>query len=270
MTTAEPPTGVFTGHTVAITGGAGDIGLATAHHLGGLGARIVLLDIDEDALTAAAGALEDARVPAVIRVCDVTDASQVDDVVTDLAAELGTIRYLFNNAGYQGSFAPTHTYALDDFERVMHINVTGAFIVLAAFARHLVAAGGGAIVNTASMAGVRGSPNMIAYATSKAALIGMTRTASKDLAPHGIRVNAISPGYLGPGAMWTRQVEHQAGVDSQYFDADPDVVAGQMTGAIPLRRPGHLREIPGTVAFLLSDDASYITGVDIPIAGGLV
>ncbi len=260
----------FSGHTVAVTGGAGDIGRTVARHLGDLGARIVLLDADAERLAAAAGGLSEDGVDADPVVCDVTDADGVDRAVAELAGRCGPIRYLFNNAGYQGVFTPTHTYPVADFERVMQINVTGAFIVLRAFSAHMVAEGGGAIVNTASMAAFSGPPNMIAYATSKAALIGMTQTASKDLAPHGVRVNSISPALIGPGALWTRQVELQAAAGSQYFDTDADVVARQMISGVPMGRYGALEEIPGTVAYLLSESASYITGINITIAGGLL
>lgn len=260
----------FTGHTVAVTGGAGDIGRAVARHLGGLGARIALLDVDAEKLAAVAGELSEGGLVVETAVCDVTVAEQVGRAVEDLAARCGPMQYLFNNAGYQGAFTPTHTYPVDDFERVMRINVTGVFIVLKAFAVHMIAAGGGSIVNTASMAAFSGPPNMLAYATSKAALIGLTQTASKDLAPHGVRVNAISPALIGPGVLWSRQVELQAAAGSQYFGPDIEVVARQMIDGVPMRRYGSLEEIPGTVAYLLSDSASYVTGINIPIAGGLL
>eukprot|EP00755_Sulcionema_specki_P011883 Sspe_Gene.8074::Locus_2751_Transcript_5_5_Confidence_0.250_Length_640::g.8074::m.8074 len=127
--------------------------------------------------------------------------------------------------------------------------------------------GGGAIVNTASMAAHSGPPNMIAYGTSKAAVLHMTRIAAKDYAPHNIRVNSVSPAFIGPGFMWTRQIELQAAADSQYYDKDPAVVAQQMVGSTPLRRYGLIDEVIGPVTFLLSDDASYLTGVDIQITG---
>jgi NAD(P)-dependent dehydrogenase (short-subunit alcohol dehydrogenase family) len=260
----------FTGHTVAITGGAGDVGRAIARHLGGHGARIALLDVDAARLSTAMTELADEGIETISAACDVTDPDAVEAVVEDLVGRCGTIRYLCNNAGYQGAFTPTHAYPVDDFEQVLRINVTGAFIVLRTFAAHMVDRGGGSIVNTASMAAFSAPPNMIAYATSKAAIIGMTQTASKDLAPHGVRVNAISPALIGPGALWTRQVEQQAAAGSQYFDTDPDVVARRMIEGVPMRRYGDLTEIPGTVAYLLSESASYVTGVNITIAGGLM
>ncbi|MEX1057018.1 MAG: SDR family oxidoreductase, partial [Natronospirillum sp.] len=200
----------FTGSSVVITGGAGDIGLATAIHLGHQGAQIGLLDIDATKLAAAAQRLRDQGITCATAECNVTESSQVEAALARFVEQFGVINCLFNNVGYQGDFAPVHNYELEDFSRVMSINVTGAFIVLKTFAQHMIVQGGGAIVNTASMAALGGPPNMIAYATSKAALLGMTLTAAKDLAPHNIRVNAISPAYMGPGFMWTRQVELQA------------------------------------------------------------
>ncbi|CAN5844539.1 MAG: SDR family oxidoreductase [Acidimicrobiia bacterium] len=126
----------------------------------------------------------------------------------------------------------------------------------------------GSVVNSASMAGVAGAPNMSAYSASKAAVIGLTLSAAKDLAPHGIRVNAVSPAFIGPGRMWTRQVEAQAIVGSQYYGTDPDEVAAQMIGQVPMRRFGTVGEVASSVMFLLSDDASYVTGVNLEIAGG--
>src|SRR2546423_28213 len=134
--------------------------------------------------------------------------------------------------------------------------------VLAAAARAMT---GGAIVNVASMAGVSGAPNMPAYSASKAAVIGLTKAAAKDLAPKSIRVNAVSPGFIGPGRMWERQVAAQAAAGSQSYAGD---VAEQMIGMVPLRRYGSVQEVAAVVAFLLSDDASYVTGVNVEVSGG--
>jgi NAD(P)-dependent dehydrogenase (short-subunit alcohol dehydrogenase family) len=118
------------------------------------------------------------------------------------------------------------------------------------------------------MAGVNGAPNMPAYAASKAAVLGLTKTASRDLAPHGIRVNAISPAFIGPGAMWDNQVARQAAAGSQYYDSDPEAVARQMIGMIPLRRYGAPSEVADVICYLASDRSSYLTGINVEIAGG--
>ena len=109
---------------------------------------------------------------------------------------------------------------------------------------------------------------MLAYAASKFAVIGMTQTAAKDLAPYRIRVNALSPSLIGPCRMWTRQTELQAAARSQYFDADPKVVEQQLVKSVPMRRLGSLEEVASGVAFLMSEEASYITGFNLEITGG--
>ncbi|MBD2232885.1 SDR family NAD(P)-dependent oxidoreductase [Phormidium tenue] len=257
----------FQGKTILITGGAGEIGKATAHRFAANGATIVLLDINEMRLAEVAQGLKDYGNPVYTIRCDVTDAQEVADVFAIAVEQVGQLDYVFNNAGYQGAFAKTDEYPEQDFQTVIDINVVGVFHILKTAAQHLRKTGG-AIVNMASHAGVDGPPNMLAYAASKFAVIGMTQTAAKDLAPYGIRVNALSPSLIGPGVMWTRQTELQAGVGSQYFDADPKVVEQQMLNSVPLRRLGRLEEVANGVAFLMSDEASYITGFNLDVTGG--
>lgn len=260
----------FQGQTALVTGGAGEIGLATAERLAREGAAIALLDVKEEALAKAKSRLSESGARVESYSCDVTDWNAVESAVSRVAAEFGSVELLFNNAGYQGEFKPTHAYPEEDFERVIQINLIGAFYVLKAVAAHMVEMKYGRIVNTASMAGVEGPPNMAAYGASKFGVVGLTQTASKDLALYNIRVNAISPAFMGPGYMWERQVQLQAEAGSQYFSADPKQVAQQMIGSVPMRRYGDITEIPGTVAFLMSDDSSYTTGVNVPISGGIL
>jgi 2-dehydro-3-deoxy-L-rhamnonate dehydrogenase (NAD+) len=257
----------FLGKTILITGGAGDIGRATAHRFAANGAGVVLLDLNQEKMTEVAHELQTHQKPVTTQLCDVTDAQSVAQAFSEAIKQVGPIHYIFNNAGYQGKFAKTDNYPEDDFARVININVVGVFHVLKTAAQHLRDMGG-AIVNMASHAGVDGPPNMLAYAASKFAVVGMTQTAAKDLAPYGIRVNALSPSLIGPGVMWTRQTELQAAVGSQYFDADPHVVEQQMINSVPMRRLGSLEEVANGVAFLMSDEASYITGFNLDITGG--
>lgn len=258
----------FNGKVCLITGAGGNIGLATALRLAEEGTAIALLDMNREALEKAEASVREKGVEARSYVCDVTSEEAVIGTVDSVVRDFGKIDFLFNNAGYQGAFAPVQDYPSDDFARVLTINVTGAFHVLKAVSRQMITQNYGRIVNTASMAGVKGPPNMAAYGASKGAIIALTETAALDLAPYNIRVNAISPGYMGPGFMWERQVELQAKVGSQYFSTDPKVVAQQMIGSVPMRRYGDINEIPGVVAFLLGDDSSFMTGVNLPIAGG--
>jgi NAD(P)-dependent dehydrogenase (short-subunit alcohol dehydrogenase family) len=252
---------------VLVTGAAGDIGGAIADALAGRGHELVLADhpnsserLDEtlDRCRRLGG---QARTSAF----DVTD----EVAVTAAVEKLGPLRGLVNSAGYQGLFDPIQRYPLEDARRVIEINVLGAMTVLAAVSRSMIEGGtGGSIVNVASMAGVSGAPNMPAYSASKAAVIGLTKATAKDLAPYGIRVNAVSPGFIGPGRMWETQVARQAEAGSQYYAADPRAVAAQMTGMVPMRRFGSPQEVASVVGFLLSDESSYLTGVNIEVSGG--
>jgi NAD(P)-dependent dehydrogenase (short-subunit alcohol dehydrogenase family) len=246
--------------TVLVTGAAGDIGSAIAEVLAQRGHGLALADHPD--ATARLNELG-RRLGAECVTFDVTDEA----AVTAAVQGLGALDGLVNNAGYQGVFASVDRYPLEDARRVVEVNVLGVMTVLAVAARSMT---GGAVVNIASMAGVSGAPNMPAYSASKAAVIGLTKTAAKDLAPKGIRVNAVSPAFIGPGLMWDTQVAHQAAAGSQYYASDPDTVAEQMIGMVPMRRYGSAREVANVVAFLLSEDASYLTGVNVEVSGGSV
>ncbi len=270
-THARPDTGhrAFAGRTVMVTGAAGDIGSTTAVRLAAAGARVVLADLSNEVTSVAERcAAANTGVDPVTAVFDVTSDTDVHRAFDDLTARGITADLLFNNAGYQGQIGNIVDYDAVDFRRVLEINVTGVFLVLQRFATSLIAAGRpGAIVNTASMAH-GGAPNMVAYSASKAAVIALTKTAAKDLAHHSIRVNSVSPAFIGPGEMWERQVRLQAETPSQYFSDRPDDVAAQMIESVPLRRYGSLEEVAAVVEFLLSDGASYITAFDIEVSGG--
>lgn len=254
-----------------ITGAAGDIGSAVARRLA---AEHRLALVDHPSRSAVLDALADelggaGHTDTWTDTFDVTDEQQTRSAVGRCVAGVGVPSALVNNAGVQGAFAPVHEYPLADAATVITVNLIGAFNVLVAVSAEMVAAGRhGAVVNLASMAGVAGAANMGAYSASKAGVIGMTRSAAKDLAPHGIRVNSVSPAFIGPGEMWDRQVRLQAGTNTQYFSTDPDEVAAAMIASVPLRRCGTLGEVADVVAYLLSSGASYLTGIDVEIAGG--
>ena len=259
----------FSRRVIAITGGAGDIGRATARRFARSGAAVALLDLPDRPLERAVAELDGAPERTLGVPCDVTDRAQVERAFERVAERFGRLDYLFNNAGYQGAFAPTDAYPPDDFERVIAVNVTGAFHVLAVAAAHLKETGAGAVVNMASHAGVKGPPNMIAYGASKFAVVGMTQTAAKDLAPYGVRVNAVSPALIGPGVMWERQTRLQAATGTQYFAPDAAAVERALIASVPLRRLGSLEEVANAVAYLMSDEASYLTGFNLEITGGI-
>lgn len=262
----------FADAVVVITGGGGNLGLAGAKYFRRAGAHVVLLDAAECPLRSAEAELK--ALPGtgrcLARVCDITNDADVEAAVKAAEDAFGKITHLWNNAGYQGAILMTENYPVDDFQRVQDINVVGAFRVLKAVAASMQRAGeGGVIVNTASVAGLRGTPAMPAYVASKAAVIGLTMSVAKDLAPHGIRVNAISPALIGPGYMWDRQNELHAASGSPYFARDAEAVARAKVSGVPMKRVGSIEEVVASVAFLMSEDSSYCTGTNLIVDGGL-
>lgn len=266
----------FKGRTILITGGAGQFGSAGAVHFVKNGANVVLIDVNrrglDEAVDKAQSESADGSKRVIGLICDIRDIDSVEKVVAEASAEFGDIHYLWNNAGYQGDMKPTLEYSSNDFKQVMEINVCGAFNVLQVVARAMAKQGtGGAICQTGSVAGLRGTPTMPAYVASKAAIHGITLTAAKDLAPHRIRVNTVMPALIGPddGFMWNRQNQLHALSGSPYFSRDPHVVAKSKLDSVPLKRLGTVEEVVNAVSFLLSDDSSYITGTQLVVAGGL-
>ena len=272
----------FASKTIVITGAGGTFGRSGCLYFALHGANVVALDKSSEALGTAVdfvrASLPSAHAERVRGVeCDVTQQDSVKYAVRDAIAQFGRIDLLWNNAGYQGEIKHTLEYPVPDFAEVMSINVTGMFIVMQAVAQQMVSQDGDAprtpnkyaIVNTASVAGMRGTPAMVAYSASKAAVLAMTVSSAKDLAPHGIRVNAVSPALIGPGIMWTRQNEGHATSGSPYFSSDPSAVAEGKVSSVPMKRLGTTEEVVNSVAFLLSDEASYTTAFNLVVDGGM-
>jgi len=258
----------FAGKTIVITGGAGTFGRVGAKYFAAEGANVVLVDVNQKALDETLAGLPGASVKAVA--CDVRDGAAVGGVVA-AAEALGGVDLLWNNAGYQGQMKPLLEYPAEDLQLVQDINVVGAFRVLQACAKSMAARGGGAVVQTGSVAGLRGTPTMGAYVASKAAVHGLTMTAAKDLAPHKIRVNTVMPALIGPedGYMWKRQNELHAASGSPYFGRDAAELAKKKVAGVPLKRLGEVEEVVEAVAFLLSEESSYVTGTSLVVAGGM-
>lgn len=268
----------FEGRVAVITGAAGNFGSVCARMMAAEGARLALLDIDAEKLQRAVDEVKSTyEVPARGYVVDVTQEQQVEATVASIEQDYGRIDCLFNNAGYQGLFAPVDGYPFEDFERVLKVNVSGVFLVLKHVSKVMVKQKAGSIVNSASCAGLGCPTSMPAYGSSKAAVCHLTKLAAVDLAPSGVRVNSVSPAYIGPddGYMWQRQVRLQAqsnpaGAPEFYFSNDPATVARHMVDSVPLRRLGTPEEVIHAVLFLLGDESSYITGTDLNVSGGNV
>ncbi|MDX6655982.1 MAG: hypothetical protein QOH62_775 [Solirubrobacteraceae bacterium] len=254
-----------------VTGAAGDLGRAACVALAQDGWSLLIADhpAQEPGVEATREACAAFGAEVASATFDVTDPDAVTDAVGALAGRHGVPTAVVANAGVQGDFAPVHEHDIDVLRRVLDVNVVGVFNTVQVTARLMIGAqAGGSIVAMASMAGVTGAPNMPAYSASKAAVIGLVKTASRDLAPHGIRVNAVSPAFIGPGAMWDNQVAQQAAAGSQYYATDPEAVGRQMIEMVPLRRYGAPSEVADVICFLAGERSSYVTGINLEVAGG--
>lgn len=243
----------FTGKAVLITGGATGIGRAAAQAFAREGGAVMIGDVDDRAAQTVA-LIEDAGGRAAWRHTDVTDAASVNALAAECAERFGGLHAAFNNAGVLPVPAPFHEMSLEAYERTMAVNTTGVFLSMQAELRHMIAYGGGAIVNTASVGAVIANPNMSPYVASKHAVAGLTRAAAIEYARQGIRVNAICPG-LVETAMTAEWFKDPAFMDAFY-------------AASPIGRAARPEEMAGMVLHLCSDEASFTNGSIILMDGG--
>jgi NAD(P)-dependent dehydrogenase (short-subunit alcohol dehydrogenase family) len=239
----------FNGRTAVITGGAAGIGFAIAQRLLASGGRVSVWDRDAAALDKAK-----ARLIAGIdtRVVDVADAASVDAAAQAAASALGRIDALVCSAGITGPNTTTWEYPVDAWRQVMEVNINGVFLCNRAIVPVMLKREYGRIVNIASVAGKEGNPNASAYSTSKAAVIGLTKSLGKELAKTGIRVNCVTP----------------AAVKTAIFDQMSQQHIDFMLSKIPMGRFGQVEEIAALVAWLCTDDCSFSTGAVFDLSGG--
>jgi len=244
-----------------ITGAASGIGLAAARLFLDEGASLVLVDRNDAALSKAAADLD-----APDRVMSVTgDVSVEDDVrrYVDAAVQrFGRIDVFFNNAGIEGKIAPLIEQDVAEFDKVIAVNLRGVFLGLKYVLKEMVAQGSGSVINTSSVAGLRGFANLSPYVASKHAEIGLTRSAAVEVAAAGVRVNSIHPSPIETPMM--RSIEGALGADN------PEAVKAQFVAGIPLGRYGEPVDVARLALFLASDDASFITGGQYTVDGGMV
>ena len=246
------------GKVAIITGASSGIGWSTAEVFAQRGASVVLAARREAELAGLAGQIESRGGKATYVVTDVSVSSDVERMVGHAIERFGKLDYAVNNAGYEGIIAGIVDLPEEMWDKIIDINLKGTFLCMKHQARAMLAAGnGGAIVNVGSINSFRGASVIPAYATAKHGLIGLTSSASMELAPHGIRVNLICPGMID--TPMHRRARTLLG--DQFYD---DFLAQR----IHLRRAGRPEEIARSIVFLCSDDASYITGTTLTPDGG--
>jgi len=249
------------GKVAIVTGAGSGIGRAIALRLASEGAKVAVAGqrlerVEETArLIAAAGG------DALARACDVANAAQVEQLVGATVERFGGLHVLVNNAAKNRPAAPLAETVAELTEEWWHatmdVNATGAFLCAKHALPHMIAAGGGAVINVASTSGIAGNWNQGAYVASKHAMVGLTRSIALDYAKDGVRANAICPGFI--------ETERSLGFSTQNRGADWQA---KKLAEIPLGRFGRVEEVAALAAFLASDEAAFLTGATIPIDGG--
>jgi NAD(P)-dependent dehydrogenase (short-subunit alcohol dehydrogenase family) len=251
----------FAGKVALVTGAASGIGLATVEAFAAEGARVLAADVQDEK-----GAALAARFPGqvVYRRCDVTDEAAIKAAVEAAVEAFGGLDIVFNNAGSGGAMAGIADIAIADWKQTLDLLLTSVVAGTRHAVPHLIARGGGAIINTASIAGLQAGWGPIAYSTAKAAVIHFTRCAAAELSAHHIRINAICPGLIATSIFGA-----SLGLPREQADQMAAMVAAVGGPAQPLGRPGRPEDIAAMVLHLASDAGGFITGTHVVVDGGI-
>jgi NAD(P)-dependent dehydrogenase (short-subunit alcohol dehydrogenase family) len=247
------------GRVAVVTGAAGVIGSATTQLLAERGARIVAVDRKRADLEAAIKDLP-ASAQALAVAADVTSEDEVKDYVGAALDTFGTIDVFYNNAGVEGEVKPITEYTLEAFRRVLDVNVVGVFLGLKHVLPVMLKQNKGSIINTASIAGLMGSPHIAVYSASKHAVVGLTKSTAWELTGSAVRVNCVCPGLIDSRML--------SAIFQGRFGGNAPPPMDKIVERIPARRLGLASEVASIVAFLASDEASYVTGSAYTVDGG--
>lgn len=248
----------FQDKIVLITGAGSGIGQVAAQSFAQEGATIVVSDINVAGGQETVALIEEAGGTAVFIKTDVTQFEEVEDLVRETVAKYGRLDIAINNAGIGGTFARTVDQPLSQWESVMAVNATGVFYCMKVEIAQMLKQGGGIILNTSSIAGLRGLPNSLPYTASKHAVVGMTKTAAMEYARHNIRINAICP-------VFTISPMFQPEVLEQHSKG----ITAKLKANLPMKRFAQPIEMANTMLYLCSERASFVTGHAMPVDGGL-
>ncbi|MFC7140133.1 glucose 1-dehydrogenase [Halosimplex aquaticum] len=246
----------FDGDTAIVTGASTGIGESTAKRFAEDGASVVVADVNVDGGEGTVADIEDAGGAATFVETDVSDPDDVAAMVETAVDTYGGLDVAFNNAGIEGESRPTADQSIENWDRVVGVDLRGVFLCLRAEIPAMLEDGGGAIVNTSSVAGQVGFPQISPYVASKFGVIGLTKNAALEYSGEDIRVNAVCPGVID-----TPMVRRST-------SGDGDSVVDRAVAATPMGRLGHPDEVADAVVWLCSEDASYVTGETLTVDGG--
>jgi len=248
----------FTNKIILITGAGSGIGRVTAHAFAKEGGTVVVSDINEKGGKETVQQIQEAGGTSVFIKTNVAKFEDVESLINQIVAKYGRLDVAINNAGIGGIPARTAESTVDNWEKVMAVNATGVFYCMKQELQQMVKQGSGAIVNTASIAGLRGLPNNLAYVASKHAVVGMTKTAAMEYAKMNIRINAICPVFTVTPLF-----------DPAVMEQISAGLSKKLKAGIPMKRFADPIEMANTILWLCSDKASFVTGHAMPVDGGL-